>query len=478
MKITRFLSVFLSCSSMFLACSDDNSKSSNTPADDSDSTPSGPQTIGGTVSGLVGNAEIYLYNNATDELLVVSNGDFQFATSLEGGSVYEMSVDASLHYDGCELSNESGVVGEAAVTDITVECDSIPSYLGVDTEASVVIGQANFSDNAWGTLFSQASGNAAYANGILFVADPNSYRILMFDGIPTENSAEPSAVLGKDNFDDLNIVSTTAATFHHPYDLSTDGTRLAIADYGHSRVLIYSTLPTAEGGVVNSDIVLGQNGDFETSDSAAGADGLSGPNGVFIGAGKLLVADTDNHRVLIWDSIPTSSDASPDWVLGQSNFDNTDDDCTSTTLHSPKGVWTDGTHILVADSANNRVLLWNTWPTSNGAAADVVLGQSDAESSATICEDTSLNAPTKVTSNGTQIFVADTGNSRVLVWDSFPTEDGVGADYVLGQADTDACDGEAASARTLDQPKGVALVGIQLLVTDASNSRVLIFDSL
>ena len=33
-----------------------------------------------------------------------------------------------------------------------------------------------------------------------------------------------------------------------------------------------------------------------------------------------MVADTDNNRVLIWNSIPTTNGANADLVLGQDNF--------------------------------------------------------------------------------------------------------------------------------------------------------------
>src|SRR5260221_14544868 len=37
--------------------------------------------------------------------------------------------------------------------------------------------------------------------------------------------------------------------------------------------------------------------------------------------------------------------------------------------------------LLVSDNANNRVLIWNSIPTTNGAAANLVLGQPDFSSS-------------------------------------------------------------------------------------------------
>ena len=44
-------------------------------------------------------------------------------------------------------------------------------------------------------------------------------------------------------------------------------------------------------------------------------------------------------------------------------------------LSNPSGVYTNGTQLAVADTNNHRLLLWNTWPTAHGQPADVVLGQ-------------------------------------------------------------------------------------------------------
>ena len=48
---------------------------------------------------------------------------------------------------------------------------------------------------------------------------------------------------------------------------------------------------------------------------------------------------------------------------------------------NPTSVTTDGTRLFVSDLGFNRVLIWNTIPTANGQAADVVVGQPDMVSS-------------------------------------------------------------------------------------------------
>jgi hypothetical protein len=86
-----------------------------------------------------------------------------------------------------------------------------------------------------------------------------------------------------------------------------------------------------------------------------------------------------------------------------------------------------------------------------------------------------------------QLFIADNGNNRLLVWNSFPTSSFAPANVVLGQGDfihkTENDDNQdnvadaSPSARTLKGPAGVNLVGTQLFVSDLNNSRILMYDS-
>ena len=62
-----------------------------------------------------------------------------------------------------------------------------------------------------------------------------------------------------------------------------------------------------------------------------------------------------------------------DIVLNWFDFNNSGG---SQVLYHPMGITNDGQHLIVVDTCNNRVLIWNSLPTSN-VAPDVVLGQTD-----------------------------------------------------------------------------------------------------
>ncbi len=105
-------------------------------------------------------------------------------------------------------------------------------------------------------------------------------------------------------------------------------------------------------------------------------------------------------------------------------------ECGKTQLNHPNGIASDGKHLVLCDTWNNRVLIWNSLPTGN-TQADVVLGQKDFESFTAGIGMDQVNWPVAVTFAGEKLIVADTNNNRLLVWDSVPTENGAAADHVI-----------------------------------------------
>lgn len=172
---------------------------------------------------------------------------------------------------------------------------------------------------------------------------------------------------------------------------------------------------------------------------------LLAPRGVWAVGGKLLVADTGQNRVFLWNNVPDTELAEPDLVLGQTGTAETGRNAggavSARTLHYPSGLWSDGQRLLVADAWNHRVLIWHTYPTRPGQAADVVLGQPDFLSNQPNVRgigagptERSLNWPYGVTSDGQRLWIADTGNRRILYYDTLPTDTYAPATAVIGQA--------------------------------------------
>jgi hypothetical protein len=331
-------------------------------------------------------------------------------------------------------------------------------------------------------------------NGVFYAPDYGQDRVLGFlGGIPTTNGAAADFVLGQPDFV-TDTTSDAADGMDGPQTAMGAAGKLFVNEYGNSRVLVWNTPPTTTQAP--ADLVVGQPG-FGSSADACTASGLYDPESIFTFGSKLIIADSGNNRVLIHNALPTSNGPAADLVLGQADFTH----CTSNddnqdgvadagpnarTLDYPSDVWTDGTRLVVADADNNRVLIWNTFPTSNFQPADVVLGQATMTTNADGAGASGMYYPYFLRSNGNQLFVADADNNRVLIFNTIPTANGASADHVLGQSNfthvtenddnqDDAVDATP-SSRTLYYPTGVLVTDSALVVVDNDNSRMLVFE--
>ena len=234
--------------------------------------------------------------------------------------------------------------------------------------------------------------------------------------------------------------------------------------------------PAAVYGQPNGTLALPNAG------TAASASTLNQPRGVFADGTRVLIADSANNRVLVYGAAGSTSAS---LVLGQSNFTVTAANSpvpSASTMQAPAGAFTDGTSLWVADSGNHRVLIWKTFPTSNGQPADLVLGQTSATnvlenqgSSAATASTLSFPSDVKVV-NGI-LYVADSGNNRVVFYSKPPTATGAAADGVLGQSTL--TDRIAAAVPTdlghMAGPMAMAQDQENLYVVDRDLGRALVF---
>ena len=131
-------------------------------------------------------------------------------------------------------------------------------------------------------------------------------------------------------------------------------------------------------------------------------------------------------------------------------------------FNHPGGIASDGTRLLLADTFNNRVLVWNSPPDGN-VEPDLVLGQESFVTNSPGDGLDQMNWPISVVTDGQKVVVADTENNRILIWNSFPTENGEPADLVLQGGDPYFV-GDAAKVPFI-WPWGVWTNGEKLAVT-------------
>ncbi len=375
--------------------------------------------------------------------------------------------------------------------------------------ACLVIGQGDFSmcesnrgaDDPGDNTLSEPQFVHKYGE-YLFVSDRGNHRVLVWEQPPEENGEPASLVLGQEDFadflenrgmtttldemtsglgdeslDGFTISKSEEDTLSQPAGIDVINGKLYVVDSGNHRALRWPGLPSEDGEP--PILVFGQD---NLDDNEANRRGLIGSGSLFFPMGihsgddqHILIADKDNHRVLIWNKIPNSNGWNADICLGQAGMDEREpnrgefDNVGPDTLSFPTGVFYDAAadKLFVVDQGNHRVLIWNKLPNELGKPADVVIGQKDFHSrepnaglgSRRPCAE-GLYFPTHVVCGRAGLFVSDTDNHRVLYWKEVPTENGQPADLVLGQKtflENKVNRSGDATASTLNDPFGLFL---------------------
>jgi 6-phosphogluconolactonase (cycloisomerase 2 family) len=122
-----FLALFM------VGCGGGNSGSSPPPP------PPPTYSIGGTVTGLTGSG-LVLQTNAGDVVPVPAAGAFTFANQLGSGAAYSVSVKTqpSAPAQTCIVTNGSGTVGTANITNVAVACPTVATYTVGGTVSGLV----------------------------------------------------------------------------------------------------------------------------------------------------------------------------------------------------------------------------------------------------------------------------------------------------------------------------------------------------
>jgi hypothetical protein len=269
----------------------------------------------------------------------------------------------------------------------------------------------------------------------------------------------------------------TPAQLYAPRGVFLDDDRLIVADSGNHRVLIWHGHPSADHAP--ADVVLGQDDFF-----SEGAKLFHLPTGVLVHDGALYVADAWHHRVLVWHRVPGRSGTPPDAVIGQASFEDVEPNrggaVDRDTLYWPYGIAFAGGRFCIADTGNRRVLLWNGAPGHGEPPADV-LGQPDfvsnGENRGEGVGERSFRWAHDIAGDAERIFVADAGDHRVLGFPE-PLRPDAYATLVLGQSDFLSSHeyGYAPQGPAkLRFPYSISYERGTLAVADTANNRVLLF---
>ena len=96
-------------------------------------------TVGGNVSGLASGQTVALQNNGGDDLFLSSDGAFVFAAPLADSTNYSVTISAQPMGQTCTVSNGSGSLAGADVSNVAVDCVDDPTPPSVTPTAVPVM---------------------------------------------------------------------------------------------------------------------------------------------------------------------------------------------------------------------------------------------------------------------------------------------------------------------------------------------------
>ncbi|GEM_PF-782316 len=429
-------------------------------------------------------------------------GQDNFFTSSGSVSQTRISGARGLVYDA---ANNRLFIAQSSAHRVTVY-DVSTSTMANGIPATHVIGQNSFTTFSSVTTQTGMSGpyGLAYESetGRLFVAQYNNNRVLVYNASPENllvTSTPATHVLGQPNFTS-NSIGLTSVGMYQPYGLALDSStnRLFVAQSGGNKVGVYDIATSTISNGMAGIHVLGQPDFNMLVSEGSGTFRLGNPRGVTFDHtnNRLYVVQDSWARISIFDvttgTIANGMDAVG--MLGQftkvgadtyvPNYNKTskNNGPNEFGLHTPTDMALDesGHRLFISDASGNRVLIHNLDANNQliDYQPDYVLGQQDFNANTATTTQSGMNGPTGLAyaEEYDYLFVADTTNNRVLVFDVSSVTNGMNAAYVLGRDDF-SLSFQSFTINGMYAPQGVLYdpESDYLFVADTTNHRVLIF---
>ncbi len=249
----------------------------------------------------------------------------------------------------------------------------------------------------------------------------------------------------------------TAARFSFPTALATDGRNLYVADSGNSTIRQVS--PSGQvTTLAGTPGVLGSADGTGSAVSFGFSQSTAAPYSLATDGTNLYIPDSQNStiRKLVIATGQVTTIAGTAGVPGS-----TDGVGAAARFLAPRGITTDGTNLYVVETGNStiRQIVIATGEVTTLAGSPGVTGSSDGVGSVA-----RFNLPTDITGDGTNLYVVDRQNSTirkiVIATRQVTTIAGVASPPGSGFSDG------IGSAARFNAPQGITTDGANLYVTD------------
>jgi DNA-binding beta-propeller fold protein YncE len=395
-----------------------------------------------------------------------------------------------------KLFVDGALVAEASKAASTINSGGLNLMVGVRHEDGFSLGEGFFGEIAEARVWTVARSSAEVLAGLAGPVTPGPTLLgyWKFDETGGTTAADSSGnnhrgvLYGSASFSATSSISRSRIQI--PQGMAFDETNrwLWLADAGTHRVTSYDTAQLTNG--MNATDGLGHldHGAMNFERASPGdiysAIGLSEPGDVVIDRvrHRAFVSDKGNERVLVYQLSPGHDffgrDRVADFVLGQPNFETVEERADAGGMAGPTGLAYDAVRdrLFVADTSNNRILVFDTSTLTNGQSAFAIIGQASGCARSRGIGPDRLTLPEGLDYDETTgfLYVADAGR-RVLVFDTANLVTGMAASYVLGAPDFASIPADMPSSRTFSV-RDVAVDPFTRRLHVVGPNRVLVFD--
>lgn len=251
------------------------------------------------------------------------------------------------------------------------------------------------------------------------------------------------------------LVEPSSNSFITPAGITTDGTNLFIADTALN-VVRRVVIATQAVSTLAGD---GAGGTPGSIDAIGGAARFDAPAGMTISGSDLYITDSGSNiirKLVLSTAAVTTMAGTPGSADGTG---------ASAGFKSPYDICTDSTNLYVADAGSStirKIAIASGTVTTLSGTADVA-GTTDGIGAAA-----RFNFPSSITTDGTSLYVADTGNHtiRKIVIATGEVSTLAGTAGIAG-----AADGSGGAAK-FNYPGGITTDGVNLYVSDTGNDSI------
>jgi len=286
----------------------------------------------------------------------------------------------------------------------------------------------------------------------LYVSDNNNHTIRKI----VISTAEVSTLAGAAGSYGSTNGTGAAARFRNPYGITNDGTNLYVADYTNN------TIRKIVIGTAEVTTLAGTAGSRGSANGTGAVARFYSPQCITSDGTNLYVTDSYNYTVrkIV---IATAEVTTLAGTAG--SHASTDGTGAAARFYTPAGITNDGTNLYVADNNNyavRKIVIATAEVTTLAGTADSYGSTDDTGAAAR------FRNPQGITIDGTNLYMADTGNSTIRKIVIATAE----VTTLAGTAgSTGSTNGIGSDAR-FNYPYSMASDGTNLYVVDASNQTI------